>query len=267
MFDTQGFAALTEARELARDQPADRFDFRMQAAALRRSRTSPAARARTRTTPQRDLDQHGHDATRRDRQTHRRRSIAPNVEAFGRESVFFARAATPASFTIGAVGSAFSGRSLSQLMWMSGIPKNIFSHARELFQRQQVVVPHWGFLQRNSFRQLVLQGAPTRYRPARSRSRRAVHQGIQTRAQAPRARDCSGCTCRSARPVQAAPGVRVRRRQDRALLGRGRVRRHDPRPRIRLPARLGLLRGLADHLLFGSRRVARRKRRLLTDTA
>lgn len=50
-------------------------------------------------------------------------------------------------------------------MWMSGIPKNIFSHARELFQRQQIVVPHWGFLERNSFRQLVLQGAPTRIVP------------------------------------------------------------------------------------------------------
>src|SRR4029077_5895422 len=61
------------------------------------------------------------------------RAVAPNLEAFARDSVFFERATSAAPITLYSIGSLLSGHSVNQLIWQRGIPRNVFTQTRSLF--------------------------------------------------------------------------------------------------------------------------------------
>lgn len=105
------------------------------------------------------------DTVRRDviGQRYGERAVAPNLEAFARESIAFDRATSPAPITLYALGSLLTGHSVSQLLWLASTPKTIFVRTRRIFDRQFIVLPRWSVLQRRRFTALAIQRTPVIY--------------------------------------------------------------------------------------------------------
>ena len=93
------------------------------------------------------------------------RAVAPNLEAFAKQSVAFDRAVAPASITLYSLGSALSGYSVPQLLWSPGPPPNVFARTRRAFDRQLLVLPDWSVMRRRGLTSLVTQKTPLRYVP------------------------------------------------------------------------------------------------------
>lgn len=94
-----------------------------------------------------------------------KRAVAPNLEAFARESIYFERAVAPAPITLYSIGSLLTGRSVSQLLWLSDIPENLFASTRALFDRQYIVTSKWEVFRRKRLTSLIRQRTPTDYVP------------------------------------------------------------------------------------------------------
>lgn len=91
------------------------------------------------------------------------RRVTPNLDAFGHESISFDRATSPAPITLYALGSLLTGHSVSQLLWLPSVPRNVFTQTRRVFDRQLIVLPKWPVLQRRRFTSLAIQRTPVTY--------------------------------------------------------------------------------------------------------
>jgi arylsulfatase A-like enzyme len=91
------------------------------------------------------------------------RAVAPHLEAFGKRSVFFERAVSPAAGTLFSMSSALSGHSVSQLLFMPKPPPNIFQRVRAELTEQRIVLPDWGMFRERPFKKLITQSAPVTF--------------------------------------------------------------------------------------------------------
>jgi arylsulfatase A-like enzyme len=90
----------------------------------------------------------------------RGRAVAPKLEAFGQQSVFFERAVAPAAGTLFSMSAALTGHSVTQLLYMTTPPANIFERARTALPEQRIVLPDWGMFRERPFKKLITQKAP-----------------------------------------------------------------------------------------------------------
>jgi len=86
-----------------------------------------------------------------------KRSVAPNLEAFARESIFFERASSAAPITLYSIGSVLTGHSVNQLLWLSSVPKTVFTRTKRAFDTQRITWPDWPILKRRGISVLLRQ--------------------------------------------------------------------------------------------------------------
>jgi arylsulfatase A-like enzyme len=91
-----------------------------------------------------------------------KRAVAPNLEAFGRESIDYARATAPAPITLLSIGSAFTGRTLNQLWWQPRVPASVWKRMDASIGRRRVFLPPWPYFKNRNFSRVVTQGATVR---------------------------------------------------------------------------------------------------------
>jgi membrane-anchored protein YejM (alkaline phosphatase superfamily) len=96
------------------------------------------------------------------------RKVAPNLERFGAESVFFARATSAAPGTLYSMGSLLTGYSIDQLLWQRAVPKSVFTRTRKRFDAQRMFLPDWSSVRSAAFKRLIRQKTSTQYVPRRA---------------------------------------------------------------------------------------------------
>jgi arylsulfatase A-like enzyme len=93
------------------------------------------------------------------------RAVTPNLNALASDAVFFERAVAPAPITLYSLGAMVTGHSVSQLLWLSSVPENIFHRTRAMFDVQQLVLPKWSDFTGHAMGRLLRQGTPTTFVP------------------------------------------------------------------------------------------------------
>jgi hypothetical protein len=125
------------------------------------------------------------DAMRRDALGKRygKRVVAPNLEAFARESLSFSRATAAASATLLSLSSALSGRSLNQLLFLREVPPTVFSETRRLLPIQRIFLPSWTIFEGKPFRRMLTRRVVTHRGPNREDRAKLLVTALQAARQ------------------------------------------------------------------------------------
>lgn len=163
-FASSSFAALAETLVAGKPSPLGRLDFEhAQAGACPEQRVIaplPLTDAQRRNVVWISVDTLRRDAIGK---RFGSRAVTPNLESFGRRSVFFSRAVAPASGTLFSLSSALTGHSVSQLLFMHRTPSNVLRRTRGALPEQHIVFPAWPTFEQRAYKDLVIQKARAVY--------------------------------------------------------------------------------------------------------